>query len=178
MNILSSFTHPYCTDTVLLSLFRKTQIGQNARAALYSKSRWLFTPPNTTGACSLLLTLWNDLRRLRKYYTSHMNYFYDDFFSAFLSFLEPRTDLVWKTVLTFWVGTSWGWVNNGNISGWTFLSRLMLLSYSFIQIDLNRDHRVSTADYTGILFWSASLRGSLAVFGSWPRCFLKDEEMP
>lgn len=100
------------------------------------------------------------------------------FFSAFLSFLEPRTDLVWKTVLTFWVGTSWGWVNNGNISGWTFLSRLMLLSYSFIQIDLNRDHRVSTADYTGILFWSASLRGSLAVFGSWPRCFLKDEEMP
>ncbi len=59
----------------------------------------------------------------------------------------------------FWVETSWGRVNNCNISGWTFPSRLMCLSCSFIYIDLNRDHRVGAADYTGFCFGQRVLEG-------------------
>jgi len=54
MTILSSFTRHYYTDTVLLSLFRETQIGQNAWAALYIKSEWLFTRLNTAGSTVLI----------------------------------------------------------------------------------------------------------------------------
>ncbi len=155
--MLSSFACPHSTDTVLL-YFEKYKLDRKSELLYTVKSGWLLTPPNTFSSWVLIL-----------------NYFSGD--CMFFWSLLIHQPLSWCGK-QFWVQTSWEWVNNCNISGWTFPSRLMCLSCSFIYIDLNRDHRVGAADYTGILFWSASLGGSLAVFGSEPRFFLKDEEMP